>query len=109
MIRKWFPLLGLGFAIAGADKLLGLGIYEQMFAKWGWSDCARQAVGASEFAGGVLVASERGRHLGGWLLTTASAAMLSAEIDRHESDLALPRFVLMLAAVTSLLPGWGRR
>jgi DoxX-like family len=109
MIRKWFPLLGLGFAIAGADKLLGLGIYEQMFAKWGWSDGARQLVGAGEFAGGVLVASERGRHLGGWLLTATSAAMLSAEIDRHERDLALPRFVVMLAAVTSLLPGWGRR
>jgi hypothetical protein len=109
MVRKWFPFLGLGFAIAGADKLLGLGGYEQLFAKWGWSDGARRLVGASEFAGGVLVASERGRQIGGWLLTMVSAAMLSAEIDRNERDLALPRFVLMLAAATSLLPGRLRR
>jgi hypothetical protein len=42
-------------------------------------------------------------------LTAASTAMLTAEIDRHERDLALPRFVLLIAAVTSLLPSWGRR
>ncbi len=104
MVRKWFPFLGLSFAVAGADKLLGLGVYERLFAKWGWSDGARRLVGAGEFAGGVLVASERYRHVGGWLLTTVSAAMLSAEIDHDERDLALPRFVLMLAAATALLP-----
>jgi len=109
MMRKWFPFLGLGFAVAGADKLLGFGGYGRLFAKWGWSDGARQLVGATEFAGGVLVASERCRHAGGLLLTTVSAAMLSAEIDRDERDLALPRFVLMLAAATALWPGWGRR
>ena len=38
---KWFPLLGLGFAAAGADKLLGTRAYDQLFAKWGWSECAR--------------------------------------------------------------------
>jgi hypothetical protein len=109
MVRKWFPFLGLGFAVAGADKLLGLGGYERLFAKWGWSNGPRQFVGATEFAGGVLVASERGRQLGGWLLTMVSAAMLSTEIDRNERDLALPRFVLMLAAATALLPRWLRR
>ena len=104
MVRKWFPLLGLGFAIAGADKLLGLGGYDRLFAKWGWSDGARQLVGATEFAGGVLVASARCRHAGGWLLTTVSAAMLSAEIDHDERDLALLRLVLTLAAVTAFWP-----
>jgi hypothetical protein len=107
--RKWFPLLGLGFAIAGADKVLGLGAYDRLFAKLGWSDAARQLVGASELAGGVLVASERLRHVGGWLLTAVSAAMLGAEIDREERDLALPRFVLMLAATTALLARSDRR
>jgi uncharacterized membrane protein YphA (DoxX/SURF4 family) len=109
MVRKWFPFLGLGFAVAGTDKLLGLGAYDRLFAKWGWSEGARQLVGAGEFAGGVLVASERGRQLGGWLLTMVSAAMLSTEIDRNERDLALPRFVLMLAAATALLPMRVRR
>ena len=109
MRRKWFALLSLGFAIAGADKVLGLGGYERLFARWGWSDAARQLVGASELAGGVLVASERLRHVGGWLLIAISAAMLGAEIDRGERDLALPRVVLMLAATTALLAGSDQR
>ena len=101
---KWFPLLGLGFAVAGADKLLGMGAYERLFAQWGWSASARQMIGAGEFLGGVFVTSRRMRHLGGWLLTAASTAMLTAEMDRQERDLALPRFVLLLAAASALLP-----
>jgi DoxX-like family len=109
MTRKWFPLLGLGFAIAGADKVLGLGAYDRLFEKWGWSNAARQLVGASELAGGALIASERLRHVGGWLLTAVSAAMLGAEIDRGERDLALPRFALMMAATTALWAGRHQR
>ena len=79
MLGKWFPLLGLGFAVAGADKLLGMRAYDRLFAKWGWSETTRQLIGVGEFTGGVLVASATLRHLGGWLLTATSAAMLTAE------------------------------
>jgi hypothetical protein len=103
-MRKWFSLIGLGFAIAGADKLMRMRGYERLFADWGWSDDARQAVGAAEFAGGVLIASRSLRHLGAWILATASTAMLTAEMKRGERDLALPRFIMLLAAASALLP-----
>jgi hypothetical protein len=106
---KWFPLLGLGFAVAGADKLLGMRGYERLFAKWGWSEPARQLIGAGEFIGGVLVASNGLRHLGACLLTAVSTAMLTAEVDRQELDMALPRSILLLAAASALLPTGGRR
>ena len=104
MSGKWFPLLGLGFAVAGADKLLGMRAYDRLFAKWGWSETTRQLIGVGEFTGGVLVASATLQHLGGWLLTATSAAMLTAEMGRKERDLALPRGLLLVAAATALLP-----
>ncbi|HSU06884.1 MAG TPA: hypothetical protein VLI93_15060 [Acetobacteraceae bacterium] len=106
---KWFPLLGLGFAVAGADKLLGLRAYDRLFAKFGWSEPARQLIGAGEFLGGVLVASNSMRHLGGTLLTAVSTAMLTAEVGGQQRDLALPRCILLLSAASALLPVPHRR
>jgi hypothetical protein len=101
----WFPLLGLGFAVAGADKLLGQAGYRHMFRDWGWSREARLLIGASEFAGGVLVASDAARRLGGLLLTTASTSVLTSELQRGQTGRALPRGALLLAAVLAALPG----
>jgi hypothetical protein len=100
----WLPLLGLGFALAGADKLLGLSGYRRLFGHWGWSPEAMRLVGAAEFAGGVLVASSAGRRLGGLTLTAASTAVLTAEIERAETERALPRLALLIAAVVASLP-----
>ncbi len=100
----WFPLLGLGFAIAGADKLLGACGYQRMFRDWGWSRNARCLVGASEFAGGGPLASTAARRCGGLLLTAASTSMLTSELQRGESDRALPRSLLLFAAVLAALP-----
>lgn len=104
MLRKWFPVVGLGYAIAGADKLLGIGGYERLFADLGWSASSRRLLGAAEFTGGVLVSSRRHRSLGGLLLVAASTAMLTTELEQEQTDLALPRFILLVAAATSLLP-----
>lgn len=100
----WYPLLGLGFAIAGADKLLGQSGYRHMFRGWGWSRESRRLLGASEFAGGVLLASESARHLGGMILAGASASVLTSELRRGESNRALPRGALLLAALLAALP-----
>ena len=100
----WFPLLGLGFAIAGADKLMGQSGYRRMFRGWGWSRESRRLLGAGEFAGGVLLASDAARQFGGLLLTTASASVLTSELRRGETNRALPRLVLLLAALLAALP-----
>lgn len=99
----WFPLLGLGFAIAGADKVLEVRGYERMFARWGWSREIMRIVGWAEFLGGVLVATRSQRRRGGMLLTTASTAVLTKELDREETDLAAPRLGLLLASLSALL------
>ncbi len=98
----WFPLLGLGFAIAGADKVLDARGYEQMFARWGWSPEIMRLVGWAELVGGVLVATRSQRRRGGMLLTAASAAVLTKELDREETDLAAPRLALLLASLSAL-------
>ena len=98
----WFPLLGLGFAIAGADKLLGVRGYEALFARWGWSRTILRLIGGAEFAGGVMVASPLLLRRGGQLLTVASTAVLTKELRTEDSDLALPRFLLLLASLAAI-------
>jgi hypothetical protein len=100
----WFPLLGLGFALAGADKLLGQPGYRRLFGHWGWSPDAMKLVGALEVAGGVLIASTWGRRLGGLALTTASTAVLTAEMERAETKRAVPRLALLAAAILAAMP-----
>jgi hypothetical protein len=99
----WFPLLGLGFSVSGADKLLGLRDYEDLFKRWGWPKNIMRLVGAAEFVGGVLISSRSQRRRGGMLLAATSGAMLAQEMQHGESDLALPRFALLLASVAAIL------
>lgn len=100
----WYPLLGLSFAVAGADKLMGQRGYRQMFRGWGWSRESRRVLGAGEFAGGVLVSSETARPLGGLILAVSSASVLTSELRRGESSRALPRGALLLAALLAAIP-----
>jgi hypothetical protein len=105
----WFPLLGLGFAVAGADKILGVRGYENLFRRWGWRTGIMRVVGLGEFLGGVLVASRRHRRQGGMLLTAASTAILTKEASRPDTGLAAPRLALLLASVAALIAGDSRR
>ncbi|HTW28392.1 MAG TPA: DoxX family protein [Acetobacteraceae bacterium] len=107
--RILFPLLGLGFAVAGADKLLGQSGYRRMFREWGWGEGAQRSVGAAELTGGALIACPLTRQLGGAVLTATSAAMLAAELHRGRGELALPRLALLIAAAGALCPGASRR
>ncbi len=100
----WFPLVGLGFTLAGADKLLGQSGYRRLFGEWGWSPEAMRLVGACEFLGGVLIASRLGRRLGGLTLTAASTAVLTAEVERAETARAVPRLAMLAGAVLAALP-----
>lgn len=104
MALKWFPLVGLGFAVSGADKILGVGGYERLFADLGWSQTSRRLLGAAELLGGVMISSTYRRMLGGLILVGASSAMLTAEVRQNQSDLALPRLLVLLAAATALIP-----
>lgn len=105
MIRVASSLLGLGFVIAGSDKLLGIRGYRRLFRHWGWSNDTMRAVGAGEVLGGAALLCPAGRRMGGLLLTTISTAVLLAELRRGEPERALPRGALLLAVALCALPG----
>ena len=100
----WFPLFGLACVITGADKLFGLRGYRRMFREWGWSQRQMRLIGAAELGGGVLLAAEATRPLGGTVLGLASAVVLGAEIWHRDTRRALPRLGLLATIVASVLP-----
>ena len=97
-------LLGLGFAVAGTDKLLSQNGYRRLFRHWGWSRETMGAIGAGEMLGGLALLCPPSRRLGGLLLTAVSTAVLTAELRRGETQRALPRGALLLAAMLCAVP-----
>jgi hypothetical protein len=63
-----------------------------------------RGIGAGEFIGGVLVACPPAQRLGALLVTLASSAVPTAELRRDETERALPRGALLLAAALAALP-----
>ncbi len=104
----WFSVLGLAFAVAGADKLFSQRGYTRMFRNWGWTTNQMQAVGVAELVGGVLVAPASTRVLGGGILLATCSIVLSEELRHAESRHGAPRLALLLAAATALYPRLAR-
>ncbi len=98
-----FPALGAAFAVAGADKIIGNRGYERMFQHLGSSRGGLRVVAAAEMAGGALVAAGSTRRLGGAILAATSATVLASELRQRDGGLALPRTMLLLAALTAVL------
>ena len=98
-----FSLLGLGFGVAGATKLAGFAPQRALFHSWGWSDQARQVVGALELGGATLLVSGRTRGWGGLVLAATSAVVLATEGRNHDDTLIPPRAVLLLGALAALV------
>ena len=101
----WFALLGLGFAAAGVNKLIGVRGYDKLARHWGWSRDSMRTLGGVEFAGGLMVATPATRRLGGALLSATSAYVLATELQNHNEELGFARGGLLLAALTALIPG----
>lgn len=104
----WFPLLGLGFAVTGIDKLFGMARYRRAYKRLGWTDRQMRAVGAAEVAGAALVACPSSRMVGGAVLALASLKVLASELEQRDESLAVPRLALLVAALTAFLPA-GKR
>jgi len=102
----FFPLLGAAFAVAGADKIIGNRGYARMFDHLGWSRGGLRAVAVAEMAGGALLAAGSTRRLGGAIAAATSATVLASEMRHGDSELAVPRAMLMAAALAAL---FGRR
>ncbi len=100
--RIWFPALGAAFAIAGADKIIGNRGYSRMFRHLGWSSGAKRAVAVAEIAGGAMLALGSTRKLGSAILAATSGTVLASEVRHGDGNLALPRALLLMAALTGL-------
>ena len=100
--RTIVPLLGLGMAVAGFDKLAGNRLYRELFDKWGWTRQQMNNVATAELIGGVLMIPRQTRRLGGGILAAASGVVLASELQYRES-LAAPRMGVLMVALTALL------
>ncbi len=96
-----FTALGAAIALAGGDKLAGMRTYQGMFRHLGWSHDQMLAAAAAEFAGGLLMMPATTRRVGGALVAATSAAVLTSEIRRGDTKLALPRGLILLIGLAA--------
>lgn len=102
---SFFTVLGAAFAVAGADKIIGDRGYARMFNHLGWSRNGLRAVAVAEMAGGALLAAGSTRRLGGAIAAATSATVLASEMRRGDSQLAVPRAMLLAAALVAVAAG----
>jgi hypothetical protein len=95
-------LVGLGMALAGADKLAEDPRYDRLYAHWGWSRGQMRAAAAAELVGGLLMAFRRTRRAGGMLMAGASVPQLTAELSHGDGQLALARTGVLAVALAAL-------
>ena len=100
--RMIVPMLGLGMAVAGFDKLAGNRSYRKLFEGWGWSRKQMNNVATAELIGGALLIPRQTRRLGGGILAAASGVVLVSELQYRE-PLAAPRMGVLMVALTALL------
>jgi uncharacterized membrane protein YphA (DoxX/SURF4 family) len=97
-----FPALGAAVALAGGDKLAGMRGYDGMFDHLGWSREDMRLAAIAELAGGILMMPRFTRPLGGALVATASAAVLTSELMNGETKLAMPRGLVLFGALCAV-------
>lgn len=101
----WHTLVGLGFGVAGASKLLAVRPQAELFESWGWPKQSMQVIGAAELVGALLLVTGRTQKVGAALLTTTSGCVLQHEIAHGDDELVTPRAAMLLAAASGFLGG----
>ncbi len=91
--------IGTTMAGAGLAKLLQLSAYEKLIKDLDWTSRERQAIGAAELAGGLLMLCGPTRRFGVAIVLAASGAALAVEIRSAQPQLAAPRAAIMLGAM----------
>ena len=98
-----YPALGAAIALAGFDKLSGQRSYRRMFGHLDWTQDQVRAAAVAECAGGLLMMPRATRRIGGIAVTAASLALLASEIRHHDPKLAVPRGLVLLAALAAVV------
>ena len=101
-------LLAALFLMAGGSKLAGVEMHIQNFARWGWPDWMRIAIGAIEVTAAVLLLIPRIAFFGACTLMVVMMGAIHTHLFRAtgEASMVVPPLVLLgLAAVVA----WARR
>ena len=103
MMRSWFRLASLGFALAGASKIMAVTPQRKLFRSWGWPEDIMVILGSLELGGALLMSNRHTRHIGAATVTAASIAVLAAELEHGQTRLAPGRYAMIAAALTGLV------
>jgi len=101
MLRFWYNVVSLGFAVSGLSKIWGFAPQRRLFARWGWSPEVMRIIGGLEFGGALLLAERKTRGLAGPALAATSIAVLAGEIEHGEEELIPARICMLLAALSA--------
>ena len=101
-------LLAALFLMAGGSKLAGAERHVQGFARWGWPDWMRLAIGAVEVTSAVLLCVPRVAFFGALSLTTVMAGATYTHLFRASGEGAMASFTVALAGLCALI-AWARR
>jgi hypothetical protein len=103
IMRSWFRLASLGFALAGFSKVMALPGQRKLFRSFGWPEDIMLIVGSLELGGALLMSNRRTRAIGAATVTAASVAVLAAELEHGQTRLAPGRYAMIAAALTGIV------
>lgn len=89
-------LLAAMYLFAGGTKLAGLQMHVEHFAKWGYPDWFRLAVGATEVVGGVLLLVPGAAFYAAVVLAVEMIGAMLTHLTHQEAPNALVPLVLFL-------------
>jgi uncharacterized membrane protein YphA (DoxX/SURF4 family) len=102
-VRILAPLVGVGMAVAGWEKLADERGYRRLFRHFGWSHADLWRVGVAELAGGALMVPPATRRIGGAIMAAASVPQLAAEIRHRDHGLTAARVCVLAVALAAVL------
>jgi putative oxidoreductase len=100
-------LLAAMFLMAGGTKLMGADMHVESFARWGYPDWFRLAVGATEVVAAALLVMPRTAVLGATLIIAIMAGATFTHLALADGEAANAVVTVVLLSVAAAI-GWAR-
>lgn len=94
--------------MAGGSKLAGAEQHVQNFARWGWPDWMRLAIGTVEVTSAILLFVPRAAWIGAGALVLAMAGATYTHLFRATGEGGMAALTVLLGALCAVL-AWARR
>lgn len=96
-------LLAAVYLLAGGSKLAGAEQHVQSFARWGWPDWMRLAVGTVEVVSAALLLVPRVAFFGATALVVVMAGAIYTHLFRAPGEAGMAVVLLVLLGLSALL------